>query len=75
MLGDHIALAMALERQRDLVPELRKVELARENADVDDGEAGAARVAGTHPEAASRARFRFRSSAKARGAKCPIESP
>jgi hypothetical protein len=37
MFGDHIASAMARERQRDLVPELRELQPAR-TFRVEDGE-------------------------------------
>ncbi len=39
MFGDHIASAMARERQRDLVPELREVDDERSGFGVEDGAA------------------------------------
>jgi hypothetical protein len=58
MFGDHIASAMAHERQRDLVPELRDLELGRGGFDVEDREAADVRVVNHGSEPRPRSRFR-----------------
>jgi hypothetical protein len=57
MFGDHIARAMALERQRDLVPELR--ELEHNSFDIGAGEINGTRAVDPGSPPLRRARFRF----------------
>jgi len=45
MFGDHIARAMAHERQRDIVPELRRPKSERSRFGVRDGRTGGASAA------------------------------
>ena len=58
MFSDHIARAMARERQRDLVPELRGLERERGAFGKENGEDG--RVASPRSKPGSRAPSRFR---------------
>lgn len=59
MFGDHIARALARERQRDLMPELRELEREREAFGIEDGQANDARSVGLGSESGSRARSHF----------------
>ncbi len=59
MLGDHIASAMARERQRDLVPELRGLERGRGTFGNEDGESTDARAVGPGSELWNRLRSRI----------------
>jgi len=59
MLGDHIARAMALERQRDLVPEMRKTKRERKASDTESGETGGDRSGSSQSEPKVRARSRL----------------
>jgi hypothetical protein len=59
MFGDHIALAMARERQRDLVPELRTLKRERSASGIDDVKANGARAISPEPQPTSRAQSRF----------------
>jgi hypothetical protein len=58
MFGDHIASAMARERQRDLVPELRALEYGRGGFDVEDLQATDARLDNAGAEQYPRLSFR-----------------
>jgi hypothetical protein len=57
MLGNHIASALARERQRELVPELR--ELERTALEVEDGEVDDARALAGGPRCGRRLWARF----------------
>lgn len=59
MFGNHIASAMARERQRDLVPELRGREHERSALGIEDGETIDVRAVSPGPEPRTRARSRF----------------
>jgi hypothetical protein len=58
MFGDHIASAMARERQRDLMPELRELEHGRGGFDAEDLQATDARLDNAGAEPRPRLRFR-----------------
>lgn len=59
MFGNHIASALARERQSDLVPELRGLERERSAFGIEDGEPAGVRAVGPGSKLASRARSRF----------------
>jgi hypothetical protein len=66
MFGDHIASALARERQRDLVPEMREHERRRSSFGNEDGEAANADALAPAPPPERRARFRFMRAAAGR---------
>jgi hypothetical protein len=59
MFGDHIAHAMARERQQDLVPELRTLERERSDFGTEDGEHNDARAVNSLRKPGRWARSRF----------------
>jgi hypothetical protein len=59
IFSNHIAHAMAHERQQDLVPELRALERERSAFGIEDGETDGALGVGPEAELATRSRFRF----------------